>query len=279
MSQAGDVHSTAVPAIPAGTVVSTPPKTKPKRPSTAKQRKLVEATIERLVDLLDEITSDPDLEPECEDEGAQCEDEGAAERQDDEPSLGSLDRMSIRPGGQKVVAAGMETKTSNSTPPTTSQAVANTGHASRRAASLVPISLIIGTKHGQGDILMAAPLTVELHPIWAGGRSGYRYDVTLNGETIVHRSADPETDSARALLARGIKGIVTVLDGKTNKPRSRINIERSAKLRGTEESRGGLRFRKYSETPDNSPHTGESPDSPERIPEAGFPQKKVQKAA
>lgn len=52
------------------------PLAKPKRISPAKQRKLVETAIERLIDLLDAIDPDPDLEYQCEDEGAQCDDEG-----------------------------------------------------------------------------------------------------------------------------------------------------------------------------------------------------------
>jgi hypothetical protein len=60
-------------------------------------------------------------------------------------------------------------------------------------------------------------------------RHWYAYDVLLDGETIVSDSRDPEHDLARALLARGIKGVAEVIDGKTGKPRSRINIETAAK--------------------------------------------------
>lgn len=37
----------------------------------------LENHIEQLIDMLDALDPDPDLEPQCEDEGAQCEDEGA----------------------------------------------------------------------------------------------------------------------------------------------------------------------------------------------------------
>ncbi len=60
-------------------------------------------------------------------------------------------------------------------------------------------------------------------------RHWYAYDVVLDGETIVSNSRDPEHDLARALLARDITGVVEIRDGKTNKPRSRVNIERTAK--------------------------------------------------
>ena len=86
-------------------------------------------------------------------------------------------------------------------------------------------------------------LTARLHPKWVGGRDGYRYSVICRGELIVDRSRDPECDAARALLARGITGKLTMLDGKTGKPRIIVDIEKAAKVRVSEESRDGLRFR------------------------------------
>jgi hypothetical protein len=86
-------------------------------------------------------------------------------------------------------------------------------------------------------------LTARLHPKWVGGRDGYRYSVICRGELIVDRSRDPECDAARALLARGITGKLTMLDGKTGIPRTIVDIEKAAKVRVSEESRDGLRFR------------------------------------
>jgi hypothetical protein len=57
----------------------------------------------------------------------------------------------------------------------------------------------------------------------------YAYDVLLDGEIIVADSRDPAHDLARALLTRGIKGRVEVLDGKTGRPRYTVNIEAAAK--------------------------------------------------
>jgi hypothetical protein len=88
-------------------------------------------------------------------------------------------------------------------------------------------------------------------------RHWYAYDVLLDGEVIVSNSRDPECDLARALIARNIKGIVTVLDGRTGTPRTRVNIEKAAMLRVTEEDRDGLRYRKYIGHPDSSPSAGE----------------------
>jgi hypothetical protein len=64
---------------------------------------------------------------------------------------------------------------------------------------------------------------------------------------LVERSKDPETHAARALLARGITGKLTMLDGKTGIPRTTINIEKAAGLWVSEESRDGLRVSKVNQ--------------------------------
>jgi hypothetical protein len=43
-------------------------------------------------------------------------------------------------------------------------------------------------------------------------RHFYRYDVTFRGEKLVERSVAAEYDLARALLARGIRGVVEIRD-------------------------------------------------------------------
>jgi hypothetical protein len=59
-------------------------------------------------------------------------------------------------------------------------------------------------------------------------RHWYAYDVEFDGDLIITDSRDPEHDLARALLARGLTGIVTLIDGKTGKPRTTIDIEKAA---------------------------------------------------
>jgi hypothetical protein len=87
-------------------------------------------------------------------------------------------------------------------------------------------------------------LRARIHPLWVGGRDGYRYSVVFGGKLLVDRSRDPECDAARLLLAKGITGQLTLLDGKTGKPRTVIDIERAARLT-VEETAGAPRFRKY----------------------------------
>jgi hypothetical protein len=110
-------------------------------------------------------------------------------------------------------------------------------------------------------------ITVRLFPKpKPNKRHWYAYDVLLDGEVIVSNSRDPECDLARALLARSIKGIVTVLDGRKGTPRTRVNIEKAAMLRVTEENRDGLRYRKYLEHPDTGSSAGEG-----RLPGGNMP--------
>ena len=94
---------------------------------------------------------------------------------------------------------------------------------------------------------MTIPTTItgmaRLHPHWVGGEAGYVYSVIYDGKLLVERSRDPECDAARALLAKGITGKLTLLDGKTGKSRTVIDIEKAGKLRVAEESNNGLRFR------------------------------------
>jgi hypothetical protein len=65
----------------------------------------------------------------------------------------------------------------------------------------------------------------------AGVRYNGRYCVEFDGDLIVEDSRDPETDLARALLARGITGLVKVIDANTKMHRTTVDIENAAKLR------------------------------------------------
>ena len=99
-------------------------------------------------------------------------------------------------------------------------------------------------------------LKVRLHPRWMA-KVGYRYSVIFRGKLLVEQSRDPECDAARAVLAKGFTGKLTLLDGKTGRPRTVIDIEKAAGFSVSEENRDGLRFRRYV-NPDNAPPTAES---------------------
>lgn len=71
--------------------------------------------------------------------------------------------------------------------------------------------------------------------------SGDRYSVSFRGEFLVRNSRDPECDLARALLDRGIDGIIRVIDANSGRHRTTVNIEKAAKLT-VEEGPYGPRF-------------------------------------
>ena len=68
-----------------------------------------------------------------------------------------------------------------------------------------------------------------LQPRWRGGNTGYLYDVTFAGEQVVAGSHDPEHDLARALLAKGVTGLVEVVKAESGKARTFVNVVPAAK--------------------------------------------------
>jgi hypothetical protein len=86
-------------------------------------------------------------------------------------------------------------------------------------------------------------LTARFHP----NKCSNRYSMIFDGKLFVHRSRDPECDTARALLAKGIIGKLIMLDGKTGRTRTIIDIEKAAKLTA-EEGPSGPRFRTWRES-------------------------------
>lgn len=98
---------------------------------------------------------------------------------------------------------------------------------------------IIGIGNGEVTTASKKGWFARLHPHWVGGKSGYLYSVIHEGNLLVSRSRDPEGDAARALIAKGITGTLTLLDGKTGKPRTIIDVEKAAKLATREDARRG----------------------------------------
>ena len=101
-------------------------------------------------------------------------------------------------------------------------------------------------------------LTADLHPKKKpNDRHWYAYDVEFDGDLIVTDSRDPEHDLARALLARGYRGRVTLIDGTTGTPCTRVDIEKAAPwCVGSNLERYRWKGR---ETSDSSPYTAEEP--------------------
>src|SRR5205085_2560336 len=90
----------------------------------------------------------------------------------------------------------------------------------------------------------AAVIDVQLKAQWFTN-VGYRYDMILDGETIVSRSRDPEHEAGRALHSRGLRGRFCTIDFATGQPRMILNIESAARLRVIERADGGLTVGPY----------------------------------
>jgi hypothetical protein len=87
------------------------------------------------------------------------------------------------------------------------------------------------------------------HPLESGRQL---YSVIFQGKLLVERSADPECDAARALLAQGFTGKLTLCDGKTGIPRTIVDIEKAARLRSVE-TPNAPRFRRHETCAEGSP--------------------------
>ena len=99
----------------------------------------------------------------------------------------------------------------------------------------------VGRVEGSGDLSsLAANSTRDnqariekqvatLTPRWRGGNSGYCYDATFNGEQVVTDSTDPEHDLARALLAKGVTGVIEIVEAESGKARTFVNVVPAAK--------------------------------------------------
>jgi hypothetical protein len=93
---------------------------------------------------------------------------------------------------------------------------------------------------------LTALLIAKPPPKYGSSRDHYyHYDVVFDGEVVVANHWEAVCEFARALLARGITGEVTLLDGTTHKPRLIVDIEKAAKLTVRETRREGPRFVKW----------------------------------
>jgi hypothetical protein len=103
-----------------------------------------------------------------------------------------------------------------------------------------------------------ALLIAKRTPPKTGRRHVYLYDVEVDGELLVERSADPASDLARALKAQGVTGHIKVLDER-GVHRYIVNIEKAALLTVRETAKEGPRFVRWKplERGDGSPRKRE----------------------
>ncbi len=95
-------------------------------------------------------------------------------------------------------------------------------------------------------------------PPKTGRRHVYLYDVEVDGELLVERSADPACDLARVLKERGVTGHVKVVDER-GVHRYTVNIDKAALLTVRETAKEGPRFVRWKpfKRGDGSPRTCE----------------------
>ena len=91
------------------------------------------------------------------------------------------------------------------------------------------------------ELPSTALLITRRTPPKMGRRHVYLYDVEVDGEILVERSADAACDLARALKARGVTGHVKVVDER-GVHRYTVNIEKAALLTVRETAKEGPRF-------------------------------------
>ena len=87
-------------------------------------------------------------------------------------------------------------------------------------------------------------------------------------ELVVENSPDPECALARVLRARGIGDFVTIIDGATGKPRSRVNIAKAAEVAVREGKHRSPHFAPWTPFEDVS---GSSPHGRKHLPRGGQP--------
>lgn len=78
---------------------------------------------------------------------------------------------------------------------------------------------------------------------------GDRWRVWYNGTVLIPSARDPEHAAARALLARGLTGMVEVWHMGANHPAFRLDIERSATRTVAETERHAPRLRTWRPPP------------------------------
>ena len=107
-----------------------------------------------------------------------------------------------------------------------------------------------------------ALLIAKRTPPKTGRRHVYLYDIEVDGELRVERSADPACDLARALKARGVTGHVKVVDER-GVHRYTVSIEKAALLTVRETAKEGLRLVRWKplKPGDGSPRTHERGES------------------
>lgn len=86
---------------------------------------------------------------------------------------------------------------------------------------------------------------VFIHPVWVGGKQGYRYDIEHDGRIVVSKSRVPFCDAARWCAGEGKDGILEMWRYGGSGPAMKGEIGRYAALTVRETGREAPRFQKW----------------------------------
>ena len=86
---------------------------------------------------------------------------------------------------------------------------------------------------------------VFIHPVWVGGRQGYRYDIEHNGQIVVSKSRVPFCDAARWCAGVGKDGVLEMWRYGGSYPAMKGEIARYAALTIGETDKQSPSFKKW----------------------------------
>jgi hypothetical protein len=86
--------------------------------------------------------------------------------------------------------------------------------------------------------------------------TGARYRVTYLGETLIESARDPEFETCRALLAKGVTGTLVTYSPGSSVPRMRVDIAKGAQLMTINNATDGPRIGRYRPHPKSNDQDG-----------------------
>jgi hypothetical protein len=159
-----------------------------------------------------------------------------------------------------LASRGGRSRGSGTADPTENLSIAQLATERRRVtpAKACPLDHQPWIRHGggAGDLVTAVAIDGPEHPSKAAEHridverthytsTGARYRVTYLGEMLVEGACTPLFDACRALLARGITGMLVMYSPGSSVPRMKADIEEGAQLTVAEGDKAGPRLARY----------------------------------
>jgi hypothetical protein len=107
---------------------------------------------------------------------------------------------------------------------------------------------LVGNANQRPDTGLEHRIDIECTHFTSGGA---RYRVEHMGQTLIESARDPEFDTCRALLARGVRGTLAIYSPGSSVPRMRVDIEVGAKLTSIDNATKGPRIGRYRPRPNS----------------------------